>query len=213
MSFKKIINYLLFILLLIFCGLMLNLSLPYFSSRYDVDFLLTKQKIIHLKHWRYAFYTHISLSIFSMLAGLTQFSNFILKRYRKVHRLMGYIYVVDVILLAGPSGLIMALYANGFTITKVSFVILSLLWILFTLIAFIKIKKGDIVAHKQWMIRSFSLTLSAVSLRLLALILPHFIHLEGKMEYNIISWSSWTINLLLAELIILNSERKKKLLV
>lgn len=189
-------------LIALFCWLMIGLSLPYLSFETDVDFLLTKQKIIHIKHWRYAFYTHVLLSIFSLAAGLTQFSGYVLKKHPRIHRTMGYVYVIDVICLAGPSGLIMAFYANGTVVSKTSFVLLSLLWIGFTAQALVKAVKKEFRAHEAWMIRSFALTLSAITLRLLALILPHFIHLDARTEYALIAWLSWVLNLLVAEWII-----------
>jgi hypothetical protein len=62
------------------------------------------------------------------------------------------------------------------------------------------------------MIRSYALTLSAITLRLYALVLPHFVLLEGRKEYAVLAWSSWTINLLVAETIIYFT-RKKRLIV
>jgi len=110
--------------------------------------------------------------------------------------------VIDVICLAGPSGFIMAFYANGTEVSKTSFVLLSALWIGFTVMAIIKAFKKEFAAHEAWMIRSYSLTLSAITLRLLALVLPNFIHLTAHTEYALISWLSWTINLGIAEGII-----------
>lgn len=189
-------------LIALFCWLMIGLSLPYLSFETDVDFLLTKQKIIHIKHWRYAFYCHVFFSIFSLLAGLTQFSAYLLKKHRAIHRLMGYVYIVDVICLAGPSGLIMAFYANGNVVSKTSFILLSLLWITFTALALAKAFRKSFKAHEAWMIRSFALTLSAITLRLLALVLPHFVHLDAHTAYALIAWLSWLLNLLIAEWII-----------
>jgi uncharacterized membrane protein len=186
----------------LFSWLMIDLTLPYLTFAYDVDFLLTKQNIIHLKHWRYAFNFHILFSIFSLLAGLTQFSHYILTKHKKLHRVMGYIYVIDVICIAGPSGLIMAFYANGNIVSKTSFVLLSIFWIGFTSIAIIKVLRKDFIEHQKWMMRSYALTLSAITLRLLALVLPKFIHLTAKEEYATLAWLSWTINLLIAESLI-----------
>lgn len=185
-----------------FCWLMIDLTLPYLGFTYDVDFLLSKQKIIHIKHWRYSFNVHILFSIFSLAAGLTQFSNYILKKHRHLHRVAGYIYVIDVLFLAGPSGLIMGFYSNGTMWAKTSFVVLSFLWILFTAIAFkmALIKKLD--DHRNWMVRSYALTFSAITLRLLAYFLPKFIYIDAFTEYTLIAWLSWTINLIVAETII-----------
>lgn len=186
----------------IFIWLMLDLIIPYLSFHHEVDFLLTKQKIIHLKHWRYSFYLHVIFSVFSMLAGFTQFSSHIINRHRKIHRIFGYIYVVDILCLAGPSGLVMSFYANGTIISKTSFVLLSFLWIYTTVMALTSVIKKDFQSHEKWMIRSFALTLSAISLRLMAFIMPKFLHLPAHDAYALIAWLSWTLNLLIAELII-----------
>jgi len=124
---------------------------------------------------------------------------------------MGYIYVVDVIFLAGPSGLVMGFYANGTVWAKVSFVLLSFLWIVFTGIAFMRVKEKDFISHRSWMTRSYALTLSAVSLRLFAMVIPKFIHMNAFDEYTLLAWLSWTLNLLIAEIIILSRTRRRLL--
>lgn len=199
---KKLLNTLIIVLLLFFCALMIRLSIPYLSMQYDVDFLSTKQSIIHIKTWRYAFYTHVFLSLFALIAGVTQFSNPIVKKHRRIHRVMGYIYVTDVLFLAGPAGLIMSFFANGTLVAKTSFVLLSVLWILFTALALAKAKRKQFNPHRNWMIRSYALTLSAISLRLYAWVFPKFFHMNAFDQYALIAWLSWTLNLVAAEIII-----------
>lgn len=208
---KKISSVIWLVAIAIFCWLMIDLTLPYLGFDYKVDFLLTKQKIIHIKHWRYSFNVHILFSIISLAVGLTQFSHYILRKYKKLHRYIGYAYVIDVLVLAGPSGLGMAFYANGTIWAKTSFVILALLWIVFTALAYRKALQKDFVSHRNWMVRSYALTLSAITLRLLAMFLPKWFHIEAFTEYTLIAWSSWTINWLIAEVIIF-SKRKSLLL-
>lgn len=199
---KSITTFIWICLLSIFTWLMMDLIFPYLSFNPEEDFLLTKQNIIHVKHWRYSFYVHVMFSVFSMFAGFTQFSDYILKRYKTFHRWMGYIYVIDVICLAGPSGLIMSFYANGTIVSKTSFVILSILWLTTTIIALYKVLQKDFAEHEKWMMRSFALTLSAITLRLMAMVLPKVIHLDAYSAYATIAWLSWTLNLAIAEFII-----------
>ncbi len=52
------------------------------------------------------------------------------------------------------------------------------------------------------MYRSYALTLSALSFRLLVLILPPFVQLAGAEMYTLIAWLSWVPNLLIAEILI-----------
>lgn len=189
-------------LIAFFSYLMIQLSWPYVSLKPDIDFLATKQNIIHVKQWRYAFYAHVFFSILTLVAGLTQFSNYVLKQFPKVHRVMGYIYVIDVICIAGPSGFIMGIYSNGDWHASLSFVILSGLWVVFTALALYKVYNKQYNVHRNWMIRSYALTLSAITLRLLAIVFPMLFQLNAKEEYALISWLSWMLNLAIAELYI-----------
>lgn len=59
----------------------------------------------------------------------------------------------------------MGVYANGGLPSKMAFVTLAILWMTLTAIALIKAKKGDFASHRNFMIRSYALTLSAVTLR------------------------------------------------
>ena len=123
--FSYLINGVGIILLCLFCLLMLNLVLPYFSMNLSTDFLRTKLDVIHLKHWRWSFFVHVFTSIFVLIAGFTQFSRWIMKQRPLIHRRMGQLYVAVILLFSGPSGLIMAFHANGGTSSKISFVLLA----------------------------------------------------------------------------------------
>ncbi|MGZ3902922.1 MAG: DUF2306 domain-containing protein [Bacteroidia bacterium] len=187
---------------------MLSLTIPYLSFKLNVDFLLTKQNIIHIKLWRFAFYAHILTSVFVLLAGAFQFWDYFLRQCKKLHRFIGKMYVFIILLVSGPAALVMSFYANGNLISRISFVLLSLLWMLFTALAFYFALKGNFVRHRKFMIRSYALTLSAITLRLYALILPNFVHLNAKDEYALIAWISWTINLIVAEISIYATRKK-----
>ncbi|RAJ10930.1 putative membrane protein DUF2306 [Chitinophaga skermanii] len=183
--------------------LMILLSLPYTSFDPYIDFLNSKQLVYHIKTWRYSFYIHVFVSTIVLITGLLQFSKYIMFRKAQLHRGSGIVYIVIVIFLSGPSGLIMGIYANGGLAAQVSFVLLSLLWILFTGFAFYYATKRKFAIHGHWMLRSFALTLSAISLRFYAFLLATFhVHLHPRTAYILIAWLSWTLNLLLAEYLI-----------
>ncbi len=189
-------------ILLVFSWLMLKLTLPYFTFEYDVSFLLTKQSILHITSWRWAFYIHISTSLIVLFTGIFQFVNYLLVHYPRLHRVLGKIYIVTVLFYSAPSGLIMSFYANGGIWAKVSFVSISLLWWIFSFIAYRKIKQRKVPEHINYMIRSYALTLSAISLRLYVILIPQIIHLHSHEMYTLVAWLSWVPNLLIAEVII-----------
>ncbi|MBP6432189.1 MAG: DUF2306 domain-containing protein [Ferruginibacter sp.] len=171
----------------------------YIPIKNDVGFLQLKQSYIHITEWRIAFSVHVFSSILVLLAGFTQFSNSILKRYKKWHRALGYTYVINILLITGPAGLLMSFYANGGLSSRVGFILLSILWFFFTAMALYKAVKKQFIAHRIFMIRSFALTLSAITLRCWKVLLANFTDIPPMDRYRIIAWLGWTLNLLIAE--------------
>ncbi|WP_462227922.1 DUF2306 domain-containing protein [Mucilaginibacter sp.] len=170
----------------------------------NIGFLQFKQAYIHILPWKIAFYTHVFSIIFALLAGFTQFSNIILQQHRPLHKLMGKIYVFDILLINFPAAMIMAIYANGGLPTKTAFVILDCLWFWFTYKGLIAIKNKNVIRHKQFMLRSYALTLSAVTLRLWKIVISSFVHVDPVTLYMIDAWLGFIPNLLFAEWLIRN---------
>lgn len=202
-NFNRAARTVLFIFLLYCSYLLILLSLPYIHFEKNVEFLATKQLIYHLDWWRWSFYIHVFTSPIVILTGLFQFNRYFLHRRKKVHRILGIIYILFVVLISGPSALLMGLYANGGYLAQISFVLLSALWIFSTAFAFLSAKKHDYLKHSKWMLRSYALTLSAVTLRVYAYCFDYFnVHLGPKETYILLSYLSWIPNLVLVEFVI-----------
>jgi uncharacterized membrane protein len=187
--------------------LMLNMIIDYSSFRTNVHFLQYKQEYLSVSWWRIAFYVHVFSSIFALAAGFTQFSNYILKNYKTLHRIVGKIYVINVLLINFPAGMILAIYANGLWPTKMAFVILDCLWFYFTLRAYISIRRNKVKEHREFMIRSFALTFSAITLRTWKIILSSAFNMDPLTLYMVEAWMGFVPNLLFAEWLI---RRKKR---
>ena len=117
----------LLITLAFFTWLMARITMNYIPYNTDVGFLRIKQQYIGIDHWRIAFFIHVYASIWVLLAGFTQFSKKIQRNNHRLHRIMGYIYVTDVLFITGPAGLLMGFYANGGITSRAAFVSLALL--------------------------------------------------------------------------------------
>ena len=102
-----------------------------------------------------------------------------------------------------PAGMIMAFYANGHLPSKIAFIILDCLWFWFTYKAVAAIKVKNIKAHKRFMIRSYALTCSAITLRMWKIILSHTFNIEPEVLYMIDAWMGFVPNLLFAEWLII----------
>ena len=179
-------------------GMLLAIA-QYATLRTDVGFLRFKQAYLPIRIWRIAFYTHVFSSSLTLIAGLTQFSADILHRYPKLHRIMGRIYAYDILLVNFPAGMIMAVYANGLLPSKLAFVILDCFWFWFTLRGVIAVRRGDIKAHRRFMIRSYALTCSAITLRMWKIILSHAFIIDPLTLYMIDAWMGFVPNWLFAE--------------
>ncbi|MGC4100993.1 DUF2306 domain-containing protein [Ferruginibacter sp.] len=207
---KNILPGLLLLVLAFFSFLMLRIIYVYIPMQTDVAFLQLKQQYIHITSWRIAFFVHVFSSLLVLLAGFTQFSKKLLRQKPRLHRTLGYVYVIDILMVTGPAGLLMSFYANGGISSRIGFVMLSVLWILFTALALYKAIKKQFAQHRIFMIRSFALTLSAISLRIWKVLLAAFTDIHPMDRYRIIAWLGWTLNLLIAEWIIYRYIKKKK---
>lgn len=206
---KNILKLFLLALLAFFSFLMLRIILLYIPIQNDVAFLQLKQSYIHITEWRIAFFVHVFSSLLALLAGFTQFSKWLLKNKPRLHRAMGYSYVLNILMVTGPAGLLMSFYANGGISSRIAFVLLSVLWIAFTAIALYKAIKKDFKAHRIFMMRSYALTLSAITLRIWKVLLANYTEIPPMDRYRIIAWLGWVLNLLVAELFIYYYIKKK----
>ncbi len=201
--FARISKYIIWGSYFYFSFLLLLITLQYIPYNTDVAFLRIKQDEIALDYYKIAFFTHVYTSIFLMILGFFQFSKTIKRKYINVHRWSGRVYAVIILFLSGPSGLVMSYHANGGIFSKAAFVILSILWMSFTFLSVYYVLKKDMVNHQKFAIRSFALTLSAISLRLFKYIIVFLFQPQQMEAYRIVAWLGWTFNLLVAEIIIL----------
>jgi len=204
------INALLLLTLAFFTFLMARITAAYMPYNTDVGFLRIKQDYIDIDHWRIAFFVHVYASMLVLLAGFTQFSSKIQDYYPRLHRAFGYVYVTDVLLITGPAGLLMGVYANGGLPSKISFVTLAIGWITFTAIALAKAKSGDFAAHRRFMIRSYALTLSAVTLRAWKWTITNSVELPPMDVYRAVAWLGWVPNIIAAELLLRSHYLRKR---
>lgn len=186
-----------------FSYLMLAIVAKYIPIGRENNFLLIKQtEVQSVPVYLFIFYIHVFSAGFALPAGFTQFNTRLLRNHPKVHRILGYIYVLSILVLAAPSGFFIGIFANGGMVAKTSFVTLSILWFVFTFKAIQAIKKKQYQSHKNYMIRSYALTLSALSLRMWKVIIVSLLHPAPMDTYVVISILGWIPNYIIAEYII-----------
>jgi uncharacterized membrane protein (DUF2068 family) len=114
------------------------------------------------------------------------------------------------VLVGGVAGLFMSFHAFGGLLSRLGFGLLAIAWLATGILAYRAIRARDVAAHRRWMIRNFSLTFAAVTLRIY---LPSSIisGIDFEVAYPVIAWLCWVPNLLLAEFLFNKTHKADRL--
>lgn len=165
--------------------------------------LASKGDLLESRLWNIAFYQHILCGAVSMLTGWSQFSKSIRNKYLDLHRSLGKVYLIAVV-LSGSAGFYLAVFATGGIVAQLGFSFLAMFWLFTTIQSYLMIRNGNIDQHQYWMIRSYALCWAAVTLRLWIPFFQLATDFEFITAYRIIAWLCWVPNLVVAQIIIAN---------
>ncbi len=146
--------------------------------------------------WNIGFYGHILLGGLALFIGWAQFSEKLRKSNLNMHRNVGKLYIISV-LISGVCGVYIAFSATGGVITSLGFICLGVIWLFTTLRAYQAIRKKDITLHKGFMIYSYAACFAAVTLRIWLPIL-NIIFEDFTIAYRIVAWLCWVPNMIFA---------------
>ena len=190
-----------------FSLLLIYNTLPYFSFSKDFDFIQERSFLFKSNFYNTCFYVHITAGALCIGTSLIQFSRYILKKSKAIHRFSGKIYVFVVLFLGAPTGLYMSFFAKGSFWERALFMFMAGWWFITTLNGLTTIHKRNIVAHKVWMIRSYAMAMTAVTFRVYHILF--YVMGWGHLEnYEISLWISVIGNMLFAEWIIYRQSKK-----
>lgn len=151
-------------------------------------------------------YTHAFFGMIGLALGPFQFRRRTTEGNPARHRLLGMGYLVAATMV-GLSGIYMAIFSYGGIVTNLGFGALGATLLLTSGLAYLRIRRHDVVAHREWMIRSFALLFAAVTLRMELGLLTGMLG-DFEPAYRIVSWLCWMPNLVAAELYIRVSRRR-----
>lgn len=141
-SQKKLVFFIVFGLLTVFVTYMKNAQILNPASEIAQHFAPVRWYMI----------PHAFFGILAMVLGAFQFSNRLRARYLKIHRTLGYVYVVSVF-IAAPLAIPMT-FRYGPSLVAAS-CMQSLGWMLCTAVALYCVRNGNVAQHRRWMIRSY----------------------------------------------------------
>lgn len=182
----------------IFSILMLKTISQYTSLDKTVGFLGFKQQVVNNPYWMAFFYIHIFSITLCLLAGLTQFSPQFLRENRRLHKIIGRVYVYNILIINVPACFVLGLFSNGGLIGITGFLIQDILWAYFTVAAVLSIKRGNITKHKNFMILSYAVTTTAITFRIIKNLFYNEGYHDYELFYGINVWLALIINLLIA---------------
>jgi len=120
---------------------------------------------------------HTLAGIFALLIGPINFSSRIRQGHLTLHRVLGRIYVVSVF-VGSFTGIALAWGRPGLPGTSMQ----AAAWIVCTTAAFITARNRHIIQHRQWMVRSYAVTFTFVSSRMLNLWPRYWSHLGDSLS-------------------------------
>jgi len=164
-------------------------------------FLSAKGSLPNDLDWQIAFHAHLIGGAIALGLGWLQFLPKLRKNKPILHRNIGKVYLASILVISAPAAMYLAPNAIGSIWNSWGFGLMAISWFCTSIAGLWYIRKGQVTIHQKWMIRSFALTLAAVSLRIQ---LPTYI-ISGysfELAYSIVAWSCWVPNLFIAEWII-----------
>jgi uncharacterized membrane protein len=182
-----------------FIGLMLAYVLVH-----DESFLINSKdpEWPHIHPFRWYLLPHGVAGACALLLGPMQFSDQLRRKFAKLHRVAGRIYVGGV-LIAAPMGFYVQYFeerlgaARSFSMAAAT---QAVSWITTTLVALVLIRQGKVEAHRRWMTRSFSVALIFLEVRVV-LGVTGLENLNGRFDETVV-WACNVFALLAADFVL-----------
>jgi Predicted membrane protein (DUF2306) len=144
---------------------------------------------------------HITTGIVAILTGPVQLWLGLSDRYPAIHRRLGLVYLGS-ITVSSVAAYYLALHTDGGWVFGSGLAGLATAWLVTSSLAFLAIKRHLYEQHKEWMVRSYVVTLGFVTFRIL------FSALEASgvgtlpEQLGVAAWFCWSVPLLVTEAVL-----------
>lgn len=170
----------------------------YFPPRFDSLFLQDREATF-VGVYRVAFYVHIVSAPVVLFNGLVLLSESVRRRRSGLHRLLGRLQVVVLLVFVLPSGVVMSRHAFGGRMASLSFLVLSVATAGCAILGVVHARRRRYDRHRRWMLRCYILICSAVALRLISGAAGLIGVPNPETAYIVASWCSWLLPLAIYE--------------
>jgi uncharacterized membrane protein len=155
---------------------------------------------------------HVICGLTASLIGPFQFIPWIRQRNLTLHRNLGKVYLGSITLSTAVSFYLVSTAKLGI-VYATGLALLGVVWFGSSFMAYIAIRKGNVQMHKEWMIKSYVLTLSFVCFRLVEDLLAKIGVSEFIERKVLMAWGCWALPFFITEVVLqLNRLYRKKAL-
>ena len=173
-------------------------TFAFYMAGLEILFLLGMAEEAPFRAVPLVFVVHALSGGIALISTPLQFNARLRGRVRAAHRVVGRVYV-GAIFVSSITAFLLAISFDVNLAARIALGVLSLLWCSTTMIALLLILERDIARHREWMVRSLSLTLFFVTFSvwvpgLASTTLPE------SIGYPLAVFLSWSLNLLGAEM-------------
>jgi uncharacterized membrane protein len=144
---------------------------------------------------------HVTCGVVTTLIGPLQFIPAIRTYSPSLHRTLGKIYLGCVALSTFVSFYLVSTSGPGI-VYSVGLAMLGIVWLSSSLAAWWSIRKGNIGLHREWMIKSYVLTLSFVTFRFAEDLLARAGVSDFIGRKILLAWCCWVIPLVITEFVL-----------
>lgn len=145
---------------------------------------------------------HLTGGMLAISVGLVQIWLGLTNRVSTLHRALGKVYGVGV-LIGSLGGFYLALTIPGHLPYSAGLFMLCVAWVLTTSMALYAIRERRIEQHREWMLRSYTVTFAFVTYRLAYTWLSRWIHVPDDPVADdldtSLAWACWAVPLLFVE--------------
>ncbi len=172
----------------------------YFPPNFDSLFLQGREATF-TGAYPPAFYIHIFSGPVVLFNGLILMSEYVRRHHGGLHRFLGRVQVMVLLLFVLPSSVVMSRHAFGGWPAGLSFVLLSAATASCAIVGVVHARRGRYDRHRRWMLRCYLLICSAVALRLISGTAGLVGAPSPEAAYVVAAWSSWLLPLAAYEIV------------
>lgn len=157
---------------------------------------------------------HVTSATVAMFLGALQLVPRV-RAHRPVHRAIGRTFLLLGLVAYAGTGLVLTLLSPATTFARIGLMVPVVLWPVLAVLGYRAIRRGDVAAHRAWMVRLYAVTFFAITARVVTpLLMLALLPVAGGGPEQLAEeavpfgqWLGWIVNLTVAEVALRRTPR------